>query len=92
MALLDRHGQQQFRANRPLNIEGFQRHSHEVVVANQTDDIHQTLASELLNGLRVRVCTDLFLTHQFPGELNEQSFRRPQPCDGRQPRKILAGI
>ena len=53
MLLLDRHRQQQFGFNWPLNIEGFQRYRHEAVVANQTDDIHQTLASELLNGLRV---------------------------------------
>ena len=55
MLLLDGHRQQQFGSNWSLYIEGFQRHRHEVVVANQTDDIHQSLASELLNDLRVSV-------------------------------------
>ena len=53
MLLLDRPRQQQFGSNWPLYIEGFQRYHHKAVVANQTDDILQTLASELLNDLRV---------------------------------------
>ena len=57
MFLLDRHRQQQFGSNWSLYIEGFQRHRHEVVVANQTDDIHQTLASELLKDAKFAVHT-----------------------------------